>query len=341
MSRSTEMPCSYWESLMIRHLLIFMLTLLLLAANEDRPPVIYDYLSKPSVQRFIDKMHKTYGFDKKYLREVFSRAKLDRDTLARYTGKFKRNSTVGSWERFKLHVVNPQTFKEAADFKRKHYKTLLKAERRYHVDMDYIVGFLGVESRFGTYTGDYNVLDALATLAFHPNRMQRFFKNELKHLFLFAKERGYRVEKLEGSFAGAMGCVQQVPSIARKFNEDFDGDGASVWDIEDCIGSIAKFMHHNGWQKGLTAAVPAAYEGKRFNKLRTSHKRMRSLTEIRHYGVKPKLPFPWNRAYLIKTRNRTHDGLWLGTRNFRVLTRYNNSANYGVAIHLIAASLRQ
>ena len=326
---------------MLRAILLFVLSWLLLVANDDRPPIKYDYLSKPNVQHFIGMMHTRYGFDTNYLKQVFHHTRLDRDTLARYTGKFKRNSTVGSWERFKLHVVNPQTFKEAAAFKRKHYKTLLRAERKYHVDMDYIIGFLGVESHFGSYMGDYHILDALATLAFHPNRMQRFFKHELRALFLFARERGYNIEALKGSFAGAMGCVQQVPSIARAFNEDFDGDGASVWDIEDCIGSIAKFMHHNGWQKGLRAAVPAAYEGKRFKRIHTSHKRMRSLKEIRRAGVKPKLPFPWGKAYLIKTRNRTHDDLWLGTKNFRVLTRYNNSANYGIAIHLIAASLKK
>jgi len=184
-------------------------------------------------------------------------------------------------------------------------------------------------------------LDALTTLAFHHNRMQKFFKNELKHLFLFAREKGYSITKLEGSFAGAMGCVQQVPSVARKFNYDFDGDGASVWDIEDCIGSIAKFMHQNGWQKGLTAATPAIYKGgKRFRRLRTSHKRMLALHTIKNAGIKPVYPFKQQHAYLIKTHNATHDDLWLGTKNFRVLTRYNNSANYGVAIYLIAQAVK-
>jgi membrane-bound lytic murein transglycosylase B len=324
----------------MKKLLLMLLTTLMLLANDDRPPIAHDYLSKPNVRQFITMMHRRYGFDTAYLRQVFKDARLDRDTLARYTGRFKKNSTVGSWERFKLHVVNPETFQEAKVFKKKHYNTLKKAEQRYKVDMDYIVGFLGVESRFGTYTGDYSVLDALSTLAFHPNRMQKFFKNELKHLLLFARERGYKVDILRGSFAGAMGCVQQVPSVARRFNEDFDGDGASVWDIEDCIGSIAKFMHTHGWQEGLPAAVPASYRGgKRFKALRTSHKHMRSLKQIKGAGVKPKLPFPWNQVYLVKTRNRTHDDLWLGTRNFRILTRYNNSSNYGIAIHLIAESL--
>ena len=321
-------------------LFTLLLTATLLFANEDRPPVAYDYLSKPNVQRFIRMMHTKYGFDTAYLKRVLGSAKLDRDTLARYTGRFKKNSTVGSWERFKLHVVNKATFQEARDFKRKHYATLKRAARRYGVDMNYIVGFIGVESHFGNYMGDYNILDALATLAFHPNRMQRFFKNELKHLFLFAREKHYTITKLEGSFAGAMGCVQQVPSIARKFSFDFDGDGASIWDIEDCIGSIAKFMHHKGWRKGKTVAVAAHYPAKRFRELRTGFKTRYSLKTLRQHHITPVSPFPYTRASLIKLHNATHDELWLGAPNFRVLTAYNASSNYGMAIHKIAQQLK-
>jgi membrane-bound lytic murein transglycosylase B len=325
----------------MKHILLTLLFIpFILFANDDRPPIRYDYLSKPDVQHFIQMMHNKYGFEIDYLKRVLSHAKLDRDTLARYTGKFKKNSTVGSWERFKLHVVNEETFKEARAFKHKHHKTLQKAARIYQVDEDYIVGFIGVESRFGTYTGDYNVLDALATLAFHQNRMQRFFKNELKHLFLFAREKHYVITNIEGSFAGAMGCVQQVPSIARKFNYDFDGDGASVWDIEDCIGSIAKFMHQKGWERGKTVAIPASFKGNRFKGLRVGFKTRYRLSLLKKHGIKPKTLYPYHTASLIRLRNSTHDELWLGAPNFKVLTAYNASSNYGMAIHLIARAMR-
>ena len=309
-------------------------------SNNDRAPVAYNYLAKKEVMIFINMMVNTYHFKRSYMTSVLRHAKLDRDTLARYSGRFKSNTTVGSWERFKLHVVNEKMFKKARKFKKDHYKTLKKAQRLYKVDMNYIVGFLGVESQFGTYTGDYSILDALATLAFHPNRMKKLFKSEIKHLFLFAREKGYTITKLEGSFAGAMGCVQQLPSIARKFNDDFDGDGASVWDIEDCIGSIAKFMHSKKWRKGAITVVATKYTGKRFTRLKTSRKRMLSLTTIRKSGVKPLEHFPYAKAYLLKTRSKKQDNVWLGGTNFRVLTQYNNSTNYGVAIHLIAQSIQ-
>ncbi|RUM71194.1 MAG: murein transglycosylase [Sulfurovum sp.] len=322
---------------------LFLLTLILiisLQANDDRPPVPYNYLAKKEVQNFISMMVNRYHFKRSYMISVLKSAKLDRDTLARYSGRFRKNSTVGTWERFKLHVVNQETFEEAKAFKKKYNNTLKRAAKIYQVDSDYIVGFLGVESHFGNYMGDYNILDALTTLAFHPNRMKKLFKSELKQLFLFAREKGYDITTLEGSFAGAMGCVQQLPSVARKFNYDFDGDGASVWDIDDCIGSIAKFMHHHGWHNHNVVAVPTNFKGKRFNALHTSHKRTISTKRILHAGIRPLQPFNEPRAYLLKLRNNTHDDVWMAGKNFRVLTKYNNASTYGMAIHLIAQQVK-
>lgn len=274
------------------------------------------------------------------MREVLNHAKLDRDTLARYTGKYKVGTTNGPWERYKAHVLDKESLAKAKKFKKAHYATLLRASKIYKVDMNYIVGFMGVESKFGEYTGDYNILDALATLAFHPNRMKKFFNAELKHLFLFAREKGYKITQLEGSFAGAMGCVQQVPSMARKHKSDFNHDGITdPWDLEDCIGSIAKFMHKNGWKRGALVAVPTTFKGKRYSRLKTSHRQTLPLSTILKHGIKPQKKFTEANAYVLKNRNTTHDDIWLGAKNFKVLTRYNNSTSYGMAIHLIAQSL--
>ncbi len=326
----------------MKQLLLTILLPFLLTANDDRPPIPYDYLAKKEVQKFVDMMVNKYHFKRNYMRAVLNHAKLDRDTLARYTGKYKVGSTSGSWERYKAHVLDPISLKKAKKFKKNYYKTLKRAERTYNIDINYIVGFMGVESKFGEYTGDYNVLDALATLAFHPNRMKKFFKSEFKHLFLLSREKGYKITELEGSFAGAMGCVQQVPSMARKHKSDFNNDGlTNQWDIEDCIGSIAKFMHKNKWKKGMPAAVTTNWKGGRYTKaLKPSRKKKRSLNTIQKYGIKATQTFPESSAYLLKTRNTTHDDIYLGTSNFSVLRRYNNATTYGVAIHLIAEHVK-
>lgn len=326
---------------MLKIFLPLLLILSLLHSNDDRPPIAYDFLTKKEVKSFITMMVKKHKFSRKYVTAVLKDAKLDRDTLARYTGKYKSGSTNGTWERYKAHVLDKSSLAKAVKFKKAYYKTLLRASKHYKVDMDYIVGFMGVESKFGEYTGDYSVLDALATLAFHPNRMKKFFNSQMKHLFLLVREKGYNIRTLQGSFAGAIGCVQQVPSVARTHRSDFNGDGiTNPWDLEDCIGSIAKFMNKKGWKKGKTVVIATTYKGKRYKRLRASHKKKYSLKSIKKYGITPLAKFNESTAYLLKTRNTTHDSMWLGAKNFRVLTRYNNSTSYGVAIHLIAEHVR-
>ena len=322
-------------------LLLTILVPFLLMANDDRPPIPYNYLAKKNVQQFINMMVKKYHFKRSYMTSVMKHAKLDRDTLDRYTGRYKVGTTNGSWERYKAHVLDPVSLKKAKKFKKQYYKTLLKASKEYKVDMEYIIGFIAVESKFGEYSGDYNVLDALATLAFHKNRMQKFFKSEFKNLFLMAREQGYDITKIEGSFAGAVGMVQQVPSVFRKYGMDYNRDGKKdPWDLEDSIGIIAKFMNKNGWRKGAVVVVPTKFKGKRYTRLKTSHRRTYPLTTILKNGIKPVGRFNESKAYLLKTRNTTHDDIWLGGRNFKVLTRYNNSTSYGVAIHLIAQHVK-
>ncbi len=313
----------------------------LLAANDDRPPIPYDFLAKNEVKQFINMMVKKHHFSRAYVTDVLRSAKLDRDTLNRYTGKYKVGTTNGPWERYKAHVLDPVTLNKARKFKEKYYQTLLRASSEYQVDMGYIVGFIAVESKFGEYSGDYNVLDALTTLAFHKNRMKKFFKSELEHLFLMARKQRYDIKKLQGSFAGAMGVVQQVPSVFLKYGMDYNRDGKKdPWDLEDGIGIIAKFMHKNGWKKGALVAVPTKYKGKRYTRLKTGHRSTLPLKTILKHGITPLKPFNEPKAYLLKNRNLTHDDIWLGAKNFRVLTRYNNSTSYGMAIHLIAEAVK-
>jgi len=207
--------------------------------------------------------------------------------------------------------------------------------------MDYIVGFMGVESKYGTYTGNYRVLDSLTTLAFHKTRMKKWFKSELKNFFLLMREENRDIYSQYGSFAGAMGAVQQMPSIQRKFMVDYNGDGIKdPWNLEDSIGVIAKFMHKNGWVKGAVVAVPTNFNGTRFKKLKTSHKKRYSVSYLKKKGILPLETFNESKAYLLKNRNSDHDDIWMGGRNFRILTKYNNSTSYGMAIHIIAQAVK-
>ncbi|RUM67429.1 MAG: murein transglycosylase [Sulfurovum sp.] len=325
----------------LKLLTLTLLTTFTLNAKEPLPPVPYNYLAKKNVQNFINMMVKRNHFKRAYMEEVLSNAMFDKETLARYVGKYKANSTNGTWERYKDHVLDDNTLALAKEFKQNYYQTLKRAEEQYHVDMDYIVGFMGVESKYGTHTGNFRVLDSLATLGFHKNRMHKWFNAELKNLFLLMREQNRDIYTQYGSFAGAMGAVQQMPSIQRRFGVDYNGDGIKdPWDLEDSIGIIAKFMHKKGWIKGAVVAVPTNFSGRRFTKLKTSYKKKYSVAYLRKKGIRPTEPFNESKAYLLKTRNATHDDIWMGGRNFRVLTKYNHSTSYGMAIHIIAQSVK-
>ncbi|CAA6811344.1 MAG: Membrane-bound lytic murein transglycosylase B precursor (EC [uncultured Sulfurovum sp.] len=322
-------------------ILLTTLTLQTTQAKETLPPVPYDFLAKKNVQNFINMMVKKNNFKRSYMEEVLSNAMLDQETLDRYVGKYKPGSTNGTWERYKMNVLNDESMALAIEFKKNYYTTLQRAEDEYNIDMDYIVGFLGVESKYGTFTGDFRVLDSLATLGFHKNRMHKWFNAELKNLFLLMREENRDIYSQYGSFAGAMGAVQQMPSIQRRFAVDYNGDGIKdPWDLEDSIGIIAKFMHKKGWKKGAVVAASTNFSETRFKKLRTSHKKKYSISYLKSLGIKATEPFYESKAYLLKNRNDTHDDIWLGGSNFRVLTKYNNSTSYGMAIHLIAEHVK-
>ena len=324
-----------------KYFITFILLTHLLTANDEHPPIKYDFLSKKQTQHFVNTMVTKHHFKRSYMNKMMKDARLDRDTLNRYTGKYKSGTTVGTWERFKDHVLDLGTLKKAKKFKRKHQKILRKASRNYNVPQEYIIGFLTVESKLGTYTGDYRTLDALTTLAFNKNRMQKYFRSELKHFFLMCREQGYDPRRVKSSFAGAMGCAQQMPSVYRRYGLDYNKDGKKdPWCIEDCVGIIAKFMYKNGWKNGAQVAIKARYKGKRFKGLRTGYKHRYTLPTLKKHGVTPRSRFRESKASLIKLHNDTHDELWLGAKNFRVLTRYNASSNYGMAIHKIAQTVR-
>ncbi len=282
-------------------------------------------------------MVKKYHFDREYVQSVLSNFQKDESTLKRYVGRYKAGTTSATWVTYKRHILTSSMIKDARAFKRKYYHTLTRAQRLYHVDLNYIVAFLAVESRFGKYTGNHSVLDSLATLAFYKNRMQKYFYRELKELFLLSREQNLNIFSLTGSFAGAMGVVQQMPSIQRKYGVDFNKDGVrNPWDIEDAIGSIANFLRKNGWRKGSVVAVKTNFRGRNFTKLYCSYKSRYRVSKLKRLGIRALKRFPYRWAYLLKLRFKNYQEIWMGGKNFRVITTYNHSTNYGMGIFFLA-----
>ncbi|MBN2823924.1 MAG: lytic murein transglycosylase [Campylobacterales bacterium] len=320
---------------MKRILIAVLLSTLLNHAKE------VDYLANKQVQHFINTMVTQYGFEKYHLDYLFANAKFDQSTLNRYKGKRRPNTTDGTWVRYKTKLLDPVSMNYYQSKKRQYHATLQRASREFGVPVNILVGFLAIESKFGKYMGDYKVWNSLTTLAFFQNRKQSYFYSELKHFLLMCREKNYDPLLVKGSFAGAMGAVQQMPSIMRKFLIDYNRDGKkNPWDIEDAIGSVANFLHKRGWVEDGTIAVKSNFNGIRLQGIQAGYNRSYSLALLKKYAIEPTSSFAYSNAYLLKLRDAANDEVWLGAKNFRVITRYNPSTNYGMAIFKIAQGLK-
>jgi len=301
-----------------------------------------DYATLPAAKAFVNRMHDRYGFDKRKLYTLLHRAKHQAKTLARYQGRHKVGSTDYSWHRYKSKILVDESVRLGVKFMEKYDKWLRKASRIYRVSPEIIAAFIRVESKFGLYGREYPVWDSLVTLAFNPNRKQKFFRSELEQLLILARKNRLDVTKLRGSFAGAMGCVQQVPSIQLRYGVDLDGDGRKDPEsMADCIGSIAAFLRRNGWDERRPILVRARYRGDGFRKLHSGYRSRYTLETLRTYGVTPIKRFEGAHAYYIRMRDGDRWDLFLGDRNYRIITFYNASKRYAVTIALYAKALRR
>ncbi len=225
---------------------------------------------------------------------------------------------------------------------RRYRRWLALASKRYRVSAEIITAFIRVESKFGRYGREYRVWDSLVSLAFNSNRKQRFFRYELEKLLILARKNRLDILSLRGSFAGAMGCVQQMPSIQLRYGVDLDNDGRMNPDsMADCIGSIANFLHKHRWRDSLPTIVGAKYKGDAFLKLKSGYKSRYSLKTLRRYAISPSEAFAQKSAYFIRLRDQGVWELFLADSNYRIITRYNASMRYGATIALYAKELKK
>jgi membrane-bound lytic murein transglycosylase B len=301
-----------------------------------------DYSHTAAGKAFARKMHQRYGMDTRQVLSLLHQAKHQSETLGRYQGRHKVGATDFSWHRYKSKILIPESVALGRQFMKKYRRWLTKASRRYGVSPEIITAFIRVETKFGMYGSEYPVWDSLVTLAFNPNRKQKFFRGELEKLLVLARRHHLDVRRLRGSFAGAMGCVQQVPSIQLRYGVDLNGDGRKdPGDMRDCIGSIAYFLHTNGWKESRPTLVAARHKGEGFRKLRSGYRSLYPLATLRKYGITPARPFPGTKAYYIRMKDGKKWDLYLGDRNYRIITLYNASKRYAVTIALYAQALKR
>lgn len=290
---------------------------------------------------FIDQMVDKHHFDADALRQLFADAKLRQDII----DAISRPAEAKPWYDYRPIFVTRSRVQGGVQFWREHAAALAKAEKTYGVPAQIIVAILGVETRYGKHAGRYRVLDSLSTLAFAYPPRSRFFRSELEQYLLMTREEKVDPASLLGSYAGAMGQPQFISSSFRAYAVDFDGDGKrDLWDdTDDAIGSVGNYFKRHGWRRGEPVAQPARITGKAPQKLLDAGLKPKfSAAELARHGVelKGKAPEGLDGA-LFSLETRDGPEYWVGWNNFYVITRYNHSPLYAMAVYQLSEAIRQ
>lgn len=306
------------------------------------------FKGKPAVDRFIRHMEVTHGFDPKALGLVLARAQKE-DWIIEAMDKPVRKSKgsgpprpTGAWSRYKAKFITPDNIDKGVLFWRQHASTLEKASARYGVPPEVIVGIIGVETRWGRVMGKTRIIDALATLAFAYPRRAEYFTGELESFLIMARDEGFDPFKPTGSFAGAMGYGQFMPSSFRNYAVDFSGDGhKDLWNPVDAIGSVANYFKGHGWRSGEPVAVRASAVGGGAIHLKTGFDSRYSLANLAANGITPtaSLGRP-GEVSLLRLDVGSGFEYWLGLHNFYVITRYNHSTYYAMAVYQLGRAVK-
>jgi membrane-bound lytic murein transglycosylase B len=302
-----------------------------------------NYGVSPAARVVVDELVAEEDFNREALMQVFAQARRKDsilDAIARPAEKTK------PWYAYRAIFLDEKREEQGVEFFTKHRATLARAEREFGVPAAIIVAIIGVETYYGRTVGNYRVLDALATLAFDYPPRSPFFTSELKHYLILTRDQGMDPTDLMGSYAGAMGYGQFMPSSYRSYAIDFDQDGKiDIWENPvDAIGSVANYFKQHGWRQGevVVAAADAAANTPEaiFVKTRDNLKPGRTVAQLAADGVVARVKLdPDALATAMKFELKNGYEYWLGLHNFYVITRYNQSAMYAMSVYQLSQRL--
>ena len=247
-----------------------------------------------------------------------------------------------TWDRYRKLFIEPKRIKNGKLFIKKNLETLERAESQFGVPKEVITAILGVETRYGKIMGSYRVLDALSTLSFDYPRRSNFFSQELINLLLLARENNLDIFKLKGSYAGAMGYGQFIPSSYRAYAVDFDNDGSVdlLNSVEDAIGSIGNYLYQHGWKSNypIIWEVNNSFEG--FNPDSVNNVRKKVNFDSKTMSPINAIDFNFeglnSDVLLLSYETDKSTNYFVGTRNFIAITKYNVSHFYAKAVYDLA-----
>jgi membrane-bound lytic murein transglycosylase B len=302
-----------------------------------------NYSVHPAALALVDELVEEQDFDREELLLVFSSAQRQESILTAIARPAEKSKP---WYEYREIFLNDKRLEQGLEFYREYRDTLERAERETGVPAEIIVAIIGVETYYGRIAGSYRVIDALSTLAFDYPPRSEFFTGELKSYLILTRQQGFDPLALKGSYAGAMGYGQFMPSSFLAYAVDFDGDGiADIWNNPvDAIGSVANYFKEHGWRNGETVVVGATVKGKVpeqwFVSGRKNLKPEHTIAEFASAGVVADEPVPPDTlASAMQFELSKGYEYWLGLENFYVITRYNHSAMYAMCVYQLSQRL--
>ncbi|MBL8269096.1 lytic murein transglycosylase B [Steroidobacter sp.] len=295
-------------------------------------------IKRPEVRSFIETMTREHGFEKAKLEALLKTAETKQPILDAISRPAER---VVPWHEYRDRFLTEKRIHQGADFWLGHGEKLKQIPDSQLADV--AVGILGVETSFGRITGKYKVLDALVTLGFDYPPRGEFFLGELKEFLLLSREEKVDPATVLGSYAGAMGAAQFISSSYRKWAVDGDGDGhRDLWHSwDDVIGSIANYLTDHGWVNGQQVVVTATLDNPDMSRFDIKLALNETVQSLRDKGVKfdTNLP-PTAPAMLVVGQGKDGPLYRVGFNNFYVITRYNRSPMYAMAVHDLGEAIQ-
>ena len=310
-------------------------------AVASAPLLPFD-LERPEIASFVDEVVSRDGLSRKEVSGLLKKAQPQPKIIEIMTRPAEK---VSPWWEYRERFVSAERIADGVRFWLDHKNTLEQVSAQYQVPSEYLVAILGVETHYGRNTGPYRALDALATLAFDYPPRERFFRGELEEFLLLARENNLDPLSVPGSYAGALGVPQFMPSQYRRYSVDADADKhRDLWgNWDDILASVANYLRAHGWVPHAPVLAETHLDPDPSFQIEPRNLELNETVEsLSAHGVKVQLPLPANTpVLLLSAEQRDGPAYRVGFHNFYVLTRYNSSARYAMAVHDLAEAIAQ
>ena len=310
---------------------------MIILVGQTQAVVGENYSSRDDVREFIKSLV-IENFSESELLKVFGEVEYKQNIIEAISRPAEK---VLAWSDYQDIFLREPRISAGKRFMETYDEPLQRAFEEYDVPPALLTAVIGVETMYGRYLGDYRVLDALVTLAFDYPPRATFFRKELYEFFMLVREEKQEITDLKGSYAGAMGYGQFISSSYRRYAVDFDGDGIrDIWrNPVDAIGSVANYLSEHGWSNGQVVVRIDAddIDESIFN---VSLKPSITIADLEQFGVSVAAPRN-ERVSPMKLLGKQGSEYWLGFNNFYVITRYNHSKLYAMAVHQLSEALNK